>query len=65
MTSRSDNDRTVALSLMRMALALLDRCRESTGTARLQHVIDTVEGRPIEMPGDSEIDRLFGPSLPR
>lgn len=65
MTGGSDNDRTVALSLMRMALALLDRCGESTGAARLQHAIDTVERRPIGAPGDSEIDRVFGPSLPR
>lgn len=35
----------VAISLMRMALALLDRVGEPLAAARLQHAIDTAERR--------------------
>ncbi len=35
-------DTEVALRLMRMALALLDKAGEGTAACRLQHTIDTV-----------------------
>lgn len=38
--------RRVALDLMRMALALLDRAEEGFAAARLQHAIDTVGAGP-------------------
>lgn len=44
-----------AISLMRMALALLDKAGASTAAARLQHAIDTATGEPAIRPGD-EID---------
>ena len=39
----SDRAKVVALSLMRMALALLDRVGEPLAAVRLQHAIDTVK----------------------
>ena len=49
-----------AISLMRMALALLDAAGETAGVARLQHAIDTVTGVPIPPPnrlGEQVADR--------
>ena len=40
----AENGRKTAISLMRMALALLDRERDVLGGVRLQQAIDTVEG---------------------
>lgn len=53
---RPDRFISVALSLMRMALALLDRSDDATfGAARLQHAIDTLEGVPVAMSATSAL----------
>lgn len=44
----SDRGKVVALSLMRMAYALLDRAGEPLAAARLQHAIDTVKETTAE-----------------
>ena len=53
--SRERTDEAVAVDLMRMALAFLDRAGHSLAAARLQHAIDTAEGngpaRWLEFPG--------------
>ena len=45
MSDDARRNREVAVSLMRMALPLLDRSGEPCAAARLQHAIDTVEGQ--------------------
>ena len=59
-----DRDRVTALSLMRMALALLDRAGEMHGATRRQHAIDTVLDVPPGAPDEAEIDRLLGAERP-
>lgn len=44
----SDRGKIVALSLMRMALALLNRVGEPLAAARLQHAIDTLKETTAE-----------------
>lgn len=58
------NQLRVALSLMRMALPLLDRAGNSWAACHLQQAIDAAEGNPPIQPGDELapelIDRLAG-----
>lgn len=58
-------DVTTARSLMKMALALLDRTDEQAAACHLQAAIDAIERRGPMLPGDriSEADELryFGP----
>ncbi len=51
----SDESAT-AVSLMRMALALLDRSGDLQGAARLQHAIDTVLRSPLGPPSREQIE---------
>lgn len=48
--SEGERSRAVALSLMRMALALLDRHGNPVAAARLQYAIDTEEEVPDHAP---------------
>lgn len=50
------DDSATAVSLMRMALALLDRAGDLQGAARLQHAIDTVLRTPPGPPTPEQID---------
>lgn len=54
MTEESRELKT-AVSLMRMALALLDKGGESVAAARLQHAISSATREPAIRPGD-ELD---------
>ena len=49
----------VAVSLMRMALALLDRVGDTLTAARLQHAIDTAERRGLGPPTADEIEKFM------
>ncbi|MBW6533191.1 hypothetical protein KZ820_20815 [Sphingomonas sp. RRHST34] len=53
-------DVTTATSLMKMALALLDRTDEQSAACHLQAAIDAIEKRGPMLPGDtiSEADEL-------
>ena len=50
----NDEDRSVrvAVGLMRMALALLDKADQITAAAQLQHAIDSVFGNRPLRPGE-------------
>ncbi len=61
-SSDPDHARQVAISLMRMALALLDRADESLAAARLQHALDTLELRAPGPPTEVEIATLLNRS---
>ena len=55
-----------AVSLMRMALALLDRVNERCAALHLQHALDVATDQPLLQPGE-EIDpdlikRILGPN---
>lgn len=50
----------VAASLMRMALALLDRAGDGWAAARLRHALDTLERRPPGSPTQAELDDFLG-----
>ena len=53
--------REIAVALMRMALAPLDRAAdEGLAAARLQHALDTLEQRRPGCPTDAEL-KTFGP----
>lgn len=41
-----------AISLMKMALALLDDAQEDTAAIHLQHAIDVATREPAMLPGD-------------
>jgi len=51
--------REVALSLMQMALALLDRSGDSLPAIHLQYAVDTLEGGRVRSPTDDEIEKFF------
>jgi hypothetical protein len=59
------SDTTTALSLMRMALALLDKAGASSAACHLQAAIDTAEGVTPMVEGDQisaeEEERILGP----
>lgn len=60
-------DREVALDLMRMALALLDRAGDAVAVARLQHAIDCVpvdEASPARSAAIAEDDRMWSIVVP-
>ena len=61
MTTNPERPREVAVSLMRLALPLLDRSGDTLAAARLQHAIDTA----LEtLPKDYEGERAIEPALP-
>ena len=62
-TGTSAREIAVAGSLMRMALALLDRADEGLAAARLQHALDTLERRSGS-PTEAQLER-FRPMHPR
>ena len=49
---------TTAVSLMRMALALLDRADAPLAAARLQHAIDIATDAPIPILSPDALDHL-------
>jgi hypothetical protein len=59
------SETTTAISLMRMALALLDRADASSAACHLQAAIDTAEGVAPMVEGDQitdeEEERVLGP----
>lgn len=52
MTDADNRLHDVAVSLMRLALPLLDRSGDTLAAARLQHAIDTAVGTPPMREGD-------------